>query len=180
MSREYQKKEILKAFDEFIKAELPVGSDLVEYREEQVVLKIFMYTPPKKTNLIASLDAKEDATFGIRPYPIGRVIGVGAKAAEKYKAGDFVRLRDSEAAFIVNPAYDAWTKVYEKGNMQKVGETPPKFISNFGRAFSNSRYTIDPFDADDEIVHDTYIVDQISVLGKIKDIRTFAKYINRG
>lgn len=183
---EYKPKEVKEAFEKFITREIPLEADLVELRSDEVLVRVFMYQPPRKSGLIVSQDAAEDKRYGLRPYPVGQIIAVGGRLQEGgtfdgkpivdgYKPGDFIRMRDAECGFVVNPAYEAWTKTYAGGNLQKVGEAPPEYMSNFGRMFSQAQYSINPFIDSKNGIVDTYLFSGVTIHGKIKDIRKFAK-----
>lgn len=112
-----------------------------------VLVRVYDYRPTNKQEdsfkYKETSDGNKLEQFNHRYFPIIRVIKVGAKS--RFKVGDFAKLGDLTAITIDNPEYEIWRKGGgNTSNMKKLGQEPPKLMSNLRSNYSKNIFVINP------------------------------------
>lgn len=140
----YQK-DINEAFTKFLDTPIPKEIELYEITGQQVVIRVFDFTPNSDTKRKILIDASGSTAegTGYRSFPVAKVLAAGPDSS--YTAGDIVKLRDFEVRTIPNPKYEAWSNnPYSKSNMQKVGSEPQAVINNMRVVFQQKMFSLRP------------------------------------
>lgn len=132
------------AYLEFLKDDSRVLSGALKsykFDKGEIIIHVFSYEPESK--LITEVDGVD---HGDPPmyFGVGKVLGGSEDVLEKYPPGSHVSLRDSESATIINPRYDIWVNNdMNNSNAEKVGQEPPKYMSNMGKLQGNNFFVVD-------------------------------------
>lgn len=119
------------------------------------IVEVFRYEEVSET-----LDETGDEFLkDVITYPVGRILYCTHEHSE-YKIGDFVRLMDNDTKTYVNQSWVAWHQNNLKNSNIKenrVGESPPRMVSNMASAYNNRFLTRDIL-ATDQSDDDKYTV----------------------
>jgi len=154
-------KEIHEAFRKFLDKPIPKETELYELIGQQVVLRVFDFTPDQTVKKQILLDASGTTAEGLgyRTFPVAKVLIAGTDSV--YKPGDIVKLRDFETRSIPNPKYEAWNNnPYSKSNLQRVGQEPQSTINNLRVVFQQKMFSLRPLD--EHVSEDDYVTFKVA------------------
>lgn len=168
------KKWVSESFKQFLNK--PIPEELAEYTfaPKMILIDVFAIDPPEKSKLIGLENmARED--FGFKWTSIGRVISDGH---ELYKKGDIVKLWDHKVSVFENPQYGEWKAFGEKkGNAQRIGQEPPKIITNFYNSFAKYVFLLSPIlQYEDDLK--PFLIPEHEIIAKIKNPFALAELRN--
>lgn len=167
------KKWVSESFKQFLKKPIPIELDEYEFAPKMVLIDVFAIDPPEKPKLLG-LDnmAKED--FGFKWTSIGRVISEGNSL---FKKGDVVKLWDHKVSIFENPEYGHWKDFGEKkGNAQRIGAEPPKYMTNFYNSFAKYVFLLSPIlNYEDDLK--PFLIPEHEIIAKIKNPLVLAEFI---
>ena len=146
---------------------IPKVLDTYSFQEDYVLIDVFIITPqPEKASKLIMPDSTTDTEKGFMHVSVARVMG---SSTEEYKIGDIVRLSDYKGSVFKNIKYDEWHALGKKGgNIERIGDAPPQFITKFHESFM--RYTFVPNPVmEDSVVQKLFLVPKHEILAKIKD-----------
>lgn len=173
--RKIEERAIKEAFTLFLSQEIPKEASFHKLPTESLVVRIFRYIPTDevmeltgRSSILLNQDGEKSNEIHARILPVAKVLVAGPET--DYKAGDLVKMRDDETRTIENPRYEMWNNTpYDKSNMEKVGEAPPKYINKFFRTYGPNYFCLNPLkvepDADDLLtikIHQNRVSSQIT------------------
>ncbi|HNG68637.1 MAG TPA: hypothetical protein PLP63_06820 [Saprospiraceae bacterium] len=166
------KKWTSESFKQFLKKPIPKETEEYQFAAKMILVDVFAIDPPEKPKLLGLEGmAKED--FGFRWTSIGRVV---SSSSELYKEGDIVKFWDQKVAIFENPKYGEWESFAPKGNVTKIGEPPPKYVTNFYNSFMKYVFLLSPIlnNKDDMKL---FLLPEHEVVAKIKNPLVLAEII---
>lgn len=172
LTAEIDQKYRLDSYKEFLKEDIPKLVNNYELNGNEVVIKIFYYNLKEAES--SKFDVNTSKGDNTRTVAIAKVLLAGQNSA--YKQGDFVKLRDFEAATMENPAYKKYSSGMGErpvGSSSKTPE-PPRWVSNLANFFQEKIFVINPLNVDmqgDDFF--TYKVSDGYISCKIKDPYAF-------
>lgn len=138
-----EKEGIRTTFLEWLKEPLPDLLELHNVSGHDMIIEIFSYRPNEDGGILLDQAGTKSSSLEHRTFGVAKILKAGD--ASPYAPGDIVKLADFTVASIENPDYEMWVNnEYSKSNMRKVGETPPKFINNLARFYSNKMILLNP------------------------------------
>lgn len=139
------------AYKEFLEREVHKDFENFEYKPQEVIISVFYVDEGVDTTFNLEINNEGDVNTVIRPYPIAKIMAVGADS--EYKVGDIVKLEDYQAASMENPKYAAYKSgMVERpvGGQSKTPE-PFKYTSNLATYFGDKVFFKNPLAVDREL-----------------------------
>lgn len=155
------------SYRRFLQRPIPKVLETYSFQEDYVLLDVFIITPqPEKVSKLIMPESTTDTEKGFMHVSIARVLGTSAK---EYEIGDIVRLSDYKCSVFKNVKYEEWHALGKRGgNIEKIGDAPPQFITKFHESFM--RYTFVPNPVlENTMVQKLFLVPKHEILAKIKD-----------
>ena len=118
--------QIRTAYDAFIKAPINPVFGVYEYKEGEVLIRVFDFMEKKKLNIDLNDGGTSSNDRLYRRFPIGQVIASGPvahKTDTQYAPGDIVRLSDADHMMYSNPL----AKGYVNNEARNSNLTPAGF-----------------------------------------------------
>lgn len=170
--REYS--EVLEKFDEFVNEEIPEEVNAYEWKDGEYLIKVFTYRDDRKKDKF-EINPQNNAAYtnNLRHFSIAKVLA--AHKEGEYKQGDLVKLRDTDTLTIESAGYKKWAdNKYNKGNLKKVGQEPPRYLSNIYKSMGQYRFILNPLNIVDLDMNDEdegiYKIPSNRIENKIKDV----------
>lgn len=149
-------------FKAWLKKPTPKSVGAYEFQPEHVLVDIFVLEPPKKSMLILP-ENMTDVEKGFMWTPVARVV---ATADPAYTVGDLVKLSDFKVSVFKNPKLDEWNSLSTKGNVEKIGQAPPPYISRFHESYMRYKFNASPITENEQGMR-LYLVPKFEIIAKI-------------
>lgn len=161
---------VKESFEKFATREIPEEVGAYTVSEKMVLVDMFAIDPPVKSSLIG-LDKMSKEDRGFRWSSIGRVLASGSP---NYEVGDLIKVQDYKVAIFENPKYGEWESFAPKGNVTKIGEVPPKYVTNFYNSFMRFIFLLSPvLEKKDDFR--LFMIPDFEIIAKIKDYKLLIK-----
>ena len=111
----------------------------------ELVIRVFFFEPKSDSRFNLEIDDAGTKPSSTKSFPIAKVLAAGPGTA--YKAGDFVKLDDYQAATIENPAYKRYTRDLANrpmGAKAKDAQEPERYVSNIANFFGDKIFIVNP------------------------------------
>lgn len=179
-----------KAFQEFINQDIDDLWENYQFKRGNVVVRVFTFNPLDYKDDVKEIYLSDAASYHETKtitFPIGIVLAAGANAVYEdsdgnevhFQSGDFVKLRDEDARFIVNPEYVSWVdNEMKNSNAKKLGQSPPAVLAQLRKKYHKYQITANPFQY--EITREdlfTFNLATANLDGRIKDVNKYLDLI---
>ena len=178
MDKDKEKKAVYEAFREFLKSPVPEQLKAYEFEKNDLVVEVFKFDFSKMSEemFLIKPSAKNMLSY-IRFFSFAKVLAVGPES--KFKVGDIVKLNDSSVLSAESSKYVAWVKNgYNSSNLKKIGQEPPRFVSNIYQSMGKYSFIVNPLDVaslDTNIEDSIYKINDNFVSVPVKDIDILLK-----
>lgn len=160
------------AFKSFI--DKPITNLVNAYRwdDKDVLIEVFKYAPESEMSI--QINAKGDTSDinKIRYFSFAKVLAAGPES--KYKAGEIVKLRDTDSLSIETSKYKSWVdNPMSKSNLKQKGEEPQRYVSNIFKSLGPYAFILNPLDLaklDSHVDDAVYKVSDAKIENVVKDV----------
>ncbi len=153
----------LENFKTFLDTPVPFGTEIYEWKSDEVLIDIFSFESANEFDLAVSV-----GQGGTIYYPLARVLASGGT---EYQVGDVVKLRDADVTTVENPAYRDWVQnELSASSMKQKGEEPPRYGSNVIKTFGPHLFSLNPLLREENSKELYFKVRKSQIENKILDV----------
>ena len=165
-------KAVKEAFEKFLNKPIPKEVEYYEWADNEVLVEIFKYDFTEiMDEMFSTYNIVNTPNLSyIRFFSFAKVLASGPDS--KYKPGDIVKLRDADVLSAESSKYIAWVEnEYNRSNLKKIGQEPPRFVSNIYKVLGSRSFILNPLDVqslDTNVDDSIYKLNDAKIENKVK------------